>query len=259
MRDAPLRLRRDGRRIPARLLTAFEPAPAESRRDSLSRLARWARCAEVTVAVLPTTAAALLADLRALGFDDAGPLPRYFAPARPGFWRRALTAAVLPPPLAPEETASLLEALPPSEENALRRRLAGRFGAISGSPGEKGPPIRGVHLVRAGLPVASARWEPAEGATVEIHGWLAPPDAPDLAALLAGEVLRAAAVRNARGVSFETTHETLRRGLVLARFLPRPSRARVLVRQGGDRQRRAPSTSDWHLTGAARIGHLRAW
>ena len=78
--------------------------------------------------------------------------------------------------------------------------------------------------------------------------WIAPPGEPDLTALLAGETIRAAGP--ATSVWFETPHRLLARGLLLARFLPRRSRARVLVRQHGDRDLPAPSIADWHLSTA---------
>ncbi len=197
--------------------------------------------------VLPGNAGDLFAALRALGFDDAGPLPRYFAPARPGLLRRTLTAALLPAPRLPESLSAVPEALPAREERALRERLAPRFGAFVEPAPESSP---GVHLRRDGEAVASCRFAPGAGGAVEAREWIAPPDEPDLAAALA----LAALDRAGTGVTFETTHAVLGRGLLLARFLPRPARARILVRQGGDRDLFAPRTTDWHLTAPARIG-----
>ena len=206
------------------------------------------------MAVLPVSAGSLFADLRALGFDDAGPLPRYAAPARPGFLRRSLTWSLLPAPRVPSGTEAIPEPLPIAEEEALRARLAADFGALpEAAPPEGESSPAGARVMRNGRAVAGCRWDRREGAVLAVREWLAPHDPPDIAAALAREALRAAAAAGAAGLSFETTHAALGKGLLLARFLPRSSRARVLVRQGGDRAQAAPSTSDWHLAAPARI------
>lgn len=249
--SVPLRVRLGGKAVAGQLLGAFGPAPGESRRDALARLSAWARGAEMAAAVLGD-GGQLYADLRALGFDDAGPLPRYAARVRPGPVRRVLTALLLPGPRAPAGLEAVPEALPEAAEHALRERLAAEFEALSFPPG--GLPESGVHLVQGGRAVASCRFRlPAPGADgapgdlVAAH-WIAPPGEPDLTARLAVEVLGAAAHADAAAAVFETTHRRLANGLLLARFLPRRSRARVLVRRAGDRDVSAPSTADWHLT-----------
>ena len=198
--------------------------------------------------VLEEDASALIPDLRALGFDDAGPLPRYSSPVRPGWLRRGLPALLLPRARPVADVTVVPEALPRPEEESLRERLAPDFGAVAGLPAGVPLPAAGVHLVRAGRPVASCRFEPAAEGALAVPWWIAPPGEPDLTALLAGEMLRAAGP--AASVWFETPHRLLARGLLLARFLPRRSRARVLVRQHGDRDLPAPSIADWHLSTA---------
>lgn len=253
--DVALRMRRNGREVRARFLTRFGTDPAESRRDALARLARWAGGAEVAVVVLDMDAGGLLADFRALGFDDAGPLPRYFAPARPGPLRRVLTAAALPEPRIPEGVVAASATLSGEQEHGLRARLASAFGAAVERPPEPAPPA-GAHVLRGGRPIASCRFAPVVGAEVEVRWWIAPPGEPDSAALLALEALRAAAAAGAVGISFETSHAVLGKGLLLARFLPRRSRARILVRRGGERGGPTPRTGDWHLTAPSQV---RAW
>ena len=249
--SVPLRVRWGGEPVAGQLLARFRPAPGESRRDSLARLSAWARSTELAAAVLEE-GGQLHADLRALGFDDAGPLPRYAARVRPGPVRRVLTAVLLPGPRAPSGVETVPEALPEPGEHALRERLAPELEALSFLPGQL--PVSGAHLVRGGQAVASCRFrlpEPgadgAPGDLVVAH-WIAPPGEPDLTARLAAAVLDAAARARAPAAVFETTHRRLATGLLLARFLPRRSRARVLVRQAGDRDVSAPSTADWHLT-----------
>ena len=248
----PLLVRCAGEGVSGRLLTDFRLASEESRRDGLARLNAWARGTGVAAAVVENDAGQLFADARALGFDDAGPLPRYAAPARPGLLRRTLSAVLLPRPRELAKVRAIPEALPEAEERALRQRLAPEFDAVPELPGRL--PMAGVHLVRDDQAVASGRWrarseggDRAPGELSVLH-WIAPPDEPDLCALLAREVLLAAAREGALSASFETTHRSLARGLLLARFLPRRSRARILVRQGGDRDLSAPSTAEWHLT-----------
>ena len=100
--------------------------------------------------------------------------------------------------------------------------------------------------------MASCRYRVAgaggAAADLEVTHWIAPAAEPDLVALLALETRKAAGRAGATAAVFETTHRGLARGLLLARFLPRRSRARVLVRQSGDREVSAPSTADWHLS-----------
>ncbi len=198
--------------------------------------------------VLEEDASALIPDLRALGFDDAGPLPRYSSPVRPGWLRRSVPALLLPRAHTLTDVTVVPEALPDPEEASLRERLAPDFAAVAGFPADGPLPAAGVHLVRGGRPVASCRFEPKAEGALAVPCWIAPPREPDLTALLAGETLRAAG--SAASVWFETPHRLLARGLFLARFLPRRSRARVLVRQHGDRDLPAPSIADWHLSTA---------
>ena len=245
---APLQAQSAGEPTSGAFLARFRlPAP-ESRREGLARLAAWSRDAGVSAVVLEEDASALIPDLRALGFDDAGPLPRYSSPVRPGWLRRGLPALLLPRARPLADVTVVPEALPRPEEESLRERLAPEFGAVAGFPAGVPPPAAGVHLVRGGRPVASCRFEPAAEGALTVPWWIAPPREPDLTALLAGEMLRAAGP--AASVWFETPHRLLARGLFLARFLPRRSRARVLVRQHGDRDLPAPSIADWHLSTA---------
>ena len=194
------------------------------------------------------------ADFRALGFDDAGPLPRYSARVRPGLLRRLLTTLLLPGPRAPSGVEVVAKALPEAAERALRERLAPEFGALPFAAADL--PESGLHLTRNGGPVATCRFRPptAAGAELAVVSWIAPPEEPDLTALLARGALTAAGRVGAAGASFETTHRGLGKGLLLARFLPRRSRARVLVRTAGERGGAVPSTDDWHLTAPTVIG-----
>ena len=243
--DAPLLVRQAGGATPGKFLCGLTLSAAEPRREGLARLAAWSRDAGVSAVVLEEDASALIPDLRALGFDDAGPLPRYSCPVRPGWLRRTAPALLLPRARALPDVTVVPEALSGREEESLRERLAPDFGAVAGFPVGVPLPAAGVHLARAGRPVASCRFEPEAEGALAVPWWIAPPREPDLTALLAGGALRAAG--SAASVWFETPHRLLARGLFLARFLPRRSRARVLVRQHGDRDLPAPSTADWHL------------
>ena len=248
----PLRVRSAGEPVSGQFLTRVPVTPGESRRDALARLSAWARRTEVAAAVLEDHAGQLYADARALGFDDAGPLPRYAARVRPGPVRRALTAVLLPGPRVLPSMEAVPEALPETVERALRERLAAEFGALSFLPGDL--PQSGVHLVQGDQVVASCRFRlpvaeaGGTGGDLLVTHWIAPPGEPDLTARLALEALGAATQAGAAAAVFETTHRGLAKGLLLARFLPRRPRARVLVRQRGDRDLPAPSIGDWHLT-----------
>lgn len=246
----PLRIRSEGDPVLGQFLTRVPAVPGESRRDALARLSTWSRRTETAVAVLGDRTGPLYADFRALGFDDAGPLPRYIGSVRPGPVRRALAAVLLPQPRTSAGVATVPEALPDEAERALWERLAPEFGALACLPADL--PERGVHLVRSGEPVASCRFRfpvsGGAGVALEVAHWIAPAAEPDVAALLALETLKAAGRGGAAAAVFETTHQALAKGLLLARFLPRRSRARVAVRQSGDREASAPSTADWHLT-----------
>ncbi len=246
--DAPLLVRQAGRAAPGNFLSRLTLSRAESRREGLARLAAWSRDAGVSAVVLEEDASALIPDLRALGFDDAGPLPRYSSPVRPGWLRRTVPALLLPRARKLTDVTVVPEPLSDREEGSLRERLAPDFGAVAGLPAGVPLPTAGVHLVRAGRPVASCRFEPEAEGALAAPWWIAPPREPDLTALLAGGALRAAG--SAASVWFETPHRLLARGLFLARFLPRRSRARVLVRQHGNRDLPAPSIADWHLSTA---------
>lgn len=243
---APLQVRSAGEPASGQFLAHFRLPPSESRREGLARLAAWLRSAGVSAVVLEEDASALIPDLRALGFDDAGPLPRYSSPVRPGWLRRSVPALFLPRARPLTDVTVVPEALSDPEEVSLRERLAPDFGAVAGLPAGVSLPAAGVHVVRCGRPVASCRFEPPAAGALTVPHWIAPPGEPDLTALLAGAVLRIAAP--AASVWFETPHHLLAQGLFLARFLPRRSRARVLVRQHGDRGLPAPSIADWHLS-----------
>lgn len=235
-----------GRAAPGQFLSRLRLPAAQSRREGLARLAKWSRDAGISAVVLEEDASALIPDLRALGFDDAGPLPRYSSPVRPGWLRRSVPALLLPRARPLMDVTVVPEALSAPEEARLWERLAPDFGAVAGFPADIPLPAAGVHLVRGGRPVASCRFERVTEGALSVPCWIAPPGEPDLTALLAGAVLRAAPP--AASVRFETPHRLLARGLFLARFLPRRSRARVLVRQHGDRDLPAPSIADWHLS-----------
>lgn len=243
---APLLVRQAGGTAAGKFLSRLTLSPAESRREGLARLAAWSRDAGVSAVVLEEDASALIPDLRALGFDDAGPLPRYSSPVRPGWLRRTVPALLLPRARKLTDVRVVPEALSDREEESLRERLAPDFGAVAGLPAGVPFPTAGMHVVRDGRPVASCRFEPQAEGALGIPFWIAPPNEPDLTALLAESALVAA--DPASSVWFETPHRLLARGLFLARFLPRRSRARVLVRQHGDRDLPAPSTADWHLS-----------
>ena len=243
---APLLVRRAGGTAPGKVLCRLTLSPAESRREGLARLAAWSRNAGVSAVALEEDASALIPDFRALGFDDAGPLPRYSSPVRPGWLRRSVPALLLPRARPLTDVTVVPEALSGPEEEGLRERLAPDFGAVAGFPADIPLAAAGVHLVRDGRPVASCRFEPQAEGALAVPWWIAPPREPDLTALLAGSVL--AAADPASSVWFETPHRLLARGLFLARFLPRRSRARVMVRQHGDRDLPAPSIADWHLS-----------
>ena len=243
---APLLVRQPGVAAPGQFLCGLTLSAAVSRREGLARLAAWSRDAGVSAVVLEEDASTLIPDLRALGFDDAGPLPRYSCPARPGWLRRNVPALLLPRARTLTDVTVVPEALSDREDASLRERLAPDFGAVAGLPADVPLPAAGVHLVRGGRPVASCRFEPQAEGALAVPWWIAPPREPDLTAALAGATLRAAG--SAASVRFETPHRLLARGLLLARFLPRRSRARVLVRQHGDRDLPAPSIADWHLS-----------
>ena len=247
----PLWVRSDGEAVCGQFFTRVQLTAGESRRDALARLSAWARRTEVSAAVLEDRAGQLYSDVRALGFDDVGPLPRYAAPVRPGLVRRALTAVMLPGSRGLPSVEAVPEALPDAAECELRERLAREFGALSFLSGDV--PESGVHLVQGGNVVASCRFRLPTADAVDVGDlmvshWIAPPGQPDLTAMLALEALNAAAHVGAAATVFETTHRGLATGLLLARFLPRRSRARVLVRHAGDRGVSAPSTAGWHLT-----------
>ena len=246
----PLSLRGTGGRATGRFLSQWRLPPAAARRDGLARLAGWSKDAGCCALVLEERACSLTPDFRALGFDDAGPLPRYSAPARPGRLRWVLTWLLMPGARDPGDLSVVPAALPDAEEQALRARLAPDFGAVTGWSGEMAAPEAGLHLLRDGRPVASCRFAPAVSAAGElaVPHWIAPPGEPEVTALLASSVLDVADARAA--VVFETPHRGLARGLLLARLLPRPSRARILVRRQGGRDLPAPAVSDWHLSAA---------
>ena len=252
---APLLTRQAGRVAAGAFLSRLRLPSPESRREGLARLSAWSRNAGVSAVVLEEDASSLIPDLRALGFDDAGPLPRYSSPVRPGWLRRNVPALLLPRARIPAEATVVPEALSAAEESSLRERLAPEFGAVAGLADGLPLPAAGVHLVRGGEPVASCRFEPADGGALTVPFWIAPPREPDLTALLAASVLAAAGP--ASSAWFETPHRLLARGLLLARFLPRRSRARVLVRQHGDRDLPAPSIADWHLTTPTATGECK--
>ena len=219
----------------------------------------WAERAGFAVAVIPVAEAALLTDFRRLGFDDAGPLPAFAAPTRPGALRRALAAAFLPGARRVEGLQVAREPLPAPEVQALSERLASAFdlAVATAAPAEGPDPTAGVVLRREGRPLAFAHWVSGPGAEAAVTDWIAPPDEPDLVAALASETRRAAGDRGAAGVRFSTPHRGLGIGLRLARFVSRPSAARVLVRRAGGRDPRVPSTLGWRLTAPTRIETAR--
>ena len=216
------------------------------------------------MAVIPVAEAALLTDFRRLGFDDAGPLPAFAAPTRPGALRRALAAAFLPGARRMEGLQVVREPLPAPEVRDLSERLAPAFDlavappAPPAAPAEAPEPTGGVVLRREGRPLAFAHWTSGPGAEAAVTDWIAPPDEPDLVAALASEARSAAGERGAPGVRFATPHRGLGIGLRLARFVSRPSAARVLVRRAGGRDPRVPSTLGWRLTAPTRIEGARS-
>lgn len=247
------------------LLTGLPARPGgpAARREDLLRLSRWAREAGQAVVVLAGEPR-LGADLRALGFEDSGPLPRYSAPVRPGRLRRVLTALLLPSRARRRDLEALSLPLEVPAERALRIRLAPGFGVVSdcaGAGAAADPPPIGAHVVEGGEPVAAAVLTPGKSGAVEARSWIAPPgpEDADVTAALAEAALAAARKAGATRVFFETPHAVLARGLLLARILPAGSRARVLVRRatvsggGGDRPPAAPRIADWHLEAPARV------
>lgn len=225
----------------------------------------WAERAGFAVAVIPVAEAALLTDFRRLGFDDAGPLPVFAAPTRPGGLRRALAAVFLPGARRPEGLEVVREPLPAPEIRDLSERLAPAFDLTpapapaepAAAPAEAPDPPAGVVLRREGRPLAFAHWSSAPRGEAAVTDWIAPPDEPDLVAALASETRRAAGARGGSGVRFSTPHRGLGIGLRLARFVTRPSAARVLVRRTGGRDPRVPSTLGWRLTAPTRIEPAR--
>lgn len=195
----------------------------------------------------------LLADFRSLGFDDAGALPSFAAPARPGALRRAL-AALLPAAPAAPEVEVVPEVLPSAARAEVRSRLAASFEALADGAADSGTPRSGVWLRRAGRPAAYARWRtPPPGTPVRVDDWLAPPTEPPVTAALARAALARAAAANAPELVFSTPHHRLGLHLRLARFLPRTGGSRLLVRLPGARQERTPDPAGWHLTSETQV------
>ena len=215
---APLRFRSAGEPVSGQFLARFRPPPSESRREGLARLAAWSRNAGVSAVVLEEDASALIPDLRALGFDDAGPLPRFSTPVRPGWLRRSLPALLLPRARTLTDVTVVPEALSDPEEERLRERLAPDFGALAGFPADVRSPPRAFTWCAAAGRSRAAGSNRRPRAPSRCPYWIAPPREPDLTALLAGGTLRAAGP--AASVWFETPHRLLARGLFLARFLP---------------------------------------
>lgn len=219
----------------------------------------WAEDAGFAVAVIPVAEAALLTDFRRLGFDDAGPLPSFAAPTRPGLLRRALAAAILPRARRPEGIEVVRQPLAAPEVAVLTERLAPAFelSLASAAPvetkGVDGDTPAGVVLRRDDLPLAFAHWKSWPPGEALVADWAAPPDDPALVAALASETLLAAAGKGATAVRFATPHRALGIGLRLARFVSRSSAARILVRRAGSRDPRVPSTLGWLLTAPTRI------
>lgn len=219
----------------------------------------WAESAGFAVAVIPVAEAVLLTDFRRLGFDDAGPLPSFAAPTRPGLLRRALAAAILPRARRPDAIEVVREPLPASEVRGLTKRLAPAFDLALApvAPVETGDSTgaapAGLVLCRDDLPLAFAHWKSSPPGEALVTDWAAPPDDPALVAALAAETLLAAAGQGATAVRFATPHRALGIGLRLARFVSRSSAARILVRRAGSRDPRVPSTLGWLLTAPAWI------
>lgn len=228
--------------------------PAQSKRDFLAAVLAWADGSALTVAALPVAAPALLADFRSLGFDDAGILPSFAAPTRPGALRRALAAALLPSAPAAPEVEVVPEVLSAAARAEVRSGLARSFEVLAEERADSGAPLTGVWLRRRGQPVAFAVWRtpPSAAATpVRVEDWLAPPTEPAVTAALARASLAAAG--NAPELVFSTPHRRLGLHLRLARFLPRTGDSRLLVRSPGARAARTPDPAGWHLASAARI------
>lgn len=228
--------------------------PAQSRRDFLAAVLAWADGSALAVAALPVAAPALLADFRSLGFDDAGILPSFAAPTRPGALRRALAAALLPSAPAAPEVEVVPEVLPAAARAEVRSHLAPSFEVLAEERADSGAPLTGVWLRRRGQPVAFAVWRTppsAAAAPVRVEDWLAPPTEPAVTAALARASLAAAG--NAPELVFSTPHRRLGLYLRLARFLPRTGDSRLLVRSPGARAARTPDPAGWHLASAARI------
>lgn len=208
------------------------------------------------MAALPGASPDLLADFRSLGFDDAGILPSFAAPTRPGALRRALAALLLPAAPAASEVEVVPEVLPAAARAAVRSRLAASFEALADGNADSPAPLTGIWLRRAGHPVAYAVWltPRSETATsVRVEDWLAPPGEPAVTAALARAALARAAAGNARELVFSTPHRRLGLHLRLARFLPRTGAFRLLARSPVSRTGRTPDPAGWHLTSEARI------
>ena len=230
--------------------------PAQSKRDFLAAVLAWADSSALAVAALPVAAPALLADFRSLGFDDAGILPSFAAPTRPGALRRALAAALLPSAPAAPEVEVVPEVLPAAARAEVRSGLGPSFEALADGGADSGAPLSGVWLRRGGQPVAYAVWRTppsAAAAPVRVEDWLAPPTESAVTAALARATLAEAAAANAPELVFSTPHRRLGLHLRLARFLPRTGDSRLLVRSPGARAARTPDPAGWHLASAARI------
>ncbi len=198
-----------------------------------------------------SAAAPFYRDLRALGFEDAGPLPQYAAPVRPGPWRRALAFVLLPgAPVLPDVTA-VPEPPPEGRWSRLAEELAPGFGALSdfGPRSSSAPDASGAHLLRGERVMAACRFaaRPDAGDVLRVTDWLAPADEPELAAALLRAALAAASGQGARRVAVETPHAGLGAGLQIARFLPGRSRARILMRPAS-RDEPIPRTDAWHFS-----------
>ncbi len=224
LEDRPLHLADSA--FPGRLLVRLERSVRSAKRDELAALASWSRASPLAVVILPATRR-LYSDLRALGFEDAGPLGRYGAPTAPGRLRRVARTLFAPRLREPAGAVVSPDVLDKDAETALRERYRPRFGALAVALPETHP--AGVTVRLGGLPAGFAHFAggPAE---VVVDEWLAPPDDPDLVGFLARETLRRAGEMGIRRLVFETPHVRSGHGLVLGGFLPQRSRARVLVR-----------------------------
>ena len=203
-----------------------------------------------------SAAAPFYRDLRALGFEDAGPLPQFSAPVRPGPWRRALAFVLLPAaPVLPGVTA-VPKPLPEGRWPRLAKRLAPGFGALCGFGPRPSPAsgASGAHLVREERVVAACRLaaSPDPGGVLRVSDWIAPADEPELTAALLGAALAVASGQGARRLALETPHAGLGAGLPLARFLPGRSRARILMRPAS-RDEPIPRTDAWHFPTRSRV------